>query len=114
MYSLNDYGSMIADRARMDPYAYALKAAIGPDSVVLDIGAGTGIHALLGTITNPNIDPETTDGSYELMELSSEGRDFQVTTDENGSLWFIVGTDSGFEGLTTIYYSTTSIALEPK
>ena len=47
MYSISDYGSMIADRVRMDPYAYALKQAIGPNSVVLDIGAGTGIHALL-------------------------------------------------------------------
>ena len=47
MYSLSDYGSMIADRVRMDSYAYALKQAIRPDSVVLDIGAGTGIHALL-------------------------------------------------------------------
>ena len=47
MYSLRDYGIMISDRVRMDPYAYALKAAIRPDSVVLDIGAATGIHALL-------------------------------------------------------------------
>jgi len=47
MYSLDDYGSMIADKVRMDPYAYALKAAIKPESVVLDIGAATGIHALL-------------------------------------------------------------------
>jgi SAM-dependent methyltransferase len=47
MYSLRDYGQMIADRARMDPYAFALKAVINPDSVVLDIGAATGIHALL-------------------------------------------------------------------
>lgn len=38
---------MIADKVRMDAYAYALKAAIKPDSVVLDIGAATGIHALL-------------------------------------------------------------------
>ncbi len=38
---------MIADQARMDPYAVALKAVINPDSVVLDIGAATGIHALL-------------------------------------------------------------------
>ena len=38
---------MIADKVRMDAYAYALKAAIGPDSVVLDLGAATGIHALL-------------------------------------------------------------------
>lgn len=47
MYSLSDYGSMIADSVRMDPYAYALKKAIGPDTVVLDIGAATGIHSLL-------------------------------------------------------------------
>ena len=47
LYHLNEYGQMIADQVRMDPYAYALKAAVGPDSVVLDIGAATGIHALL-------------------------------------------------------------------
>ncbi len=47
MYNLDDYGAMIADKARMDPYVYALKAAVKPDSIVLDIGAATGIHALL-------------------------------------------------------------------
>ena len=47
IYSFNDYGRMIADRVRMDTYAQALKAALTPDSVVLDIGAATGIHALL-------------------------------------------------------------------
>ena len=47
MYSISEYGSMIADKARMDPYAYALKAVVKPGSVVLDIGVATGIHALL-------------------------------------------------------------------
>jgi protein arginine N-methyltransferase 1 len=47
MYSLGDYGDMIADKVRMDPYAYALKAVVEADSVVLDIGTGTGLHALL-------------------------------------------------------------------
>jgi protein arginine N-methyltransferase 1 len=47
MYSISDYGDMIADKVRMDPYVYALKAVIGPDSVVLDIGTGAGMHALL-------------------------------------------------------------------
>ncbi len=47
MYSLSEYGNMIADKVRMDAYAYALKAAIRPDSIVLDIGAATGIHTLL-------------------------------------------------------------------
>jgi protein arginine N-methyltransferase 1 len=47
IYSIGDYGDMIADKVRMDPYAYALKSLIRPDSVVLDIGTGAGIHALL-------------------------------------------------------------------
>ncbi len=29
---------------------------------------------------------------------------FIATTDPNGELWLIVGTDSGFEGSTTVYY----------
>jgi hypothetical protein len=29
---------------------------------------------------------------------------FIATTDSNGELWLIVGTDSGFEGTTTLYY----------
>jgi len=47
VYDLTDYADMIADRVRMDAYALALKAVIKPDSVVLDIGTGPGIHALL-------------------------------------------------------------------
>jgi hypothetical protein len=40
MYSIGDYGDMIADKVRMDPYVYALKAVIETNSVVLDIGTG--------------------------------------------------------------------------
>jgi protein arginine N-methyltransferase 1 len=47
MYSIGDYGDMIADKVRMDPYVYALKAVIETNSVVLDIGTGAGMHALL-------------------------------------------------------------------
>ena len=41
IYSVGDYGEMIADKARMDPYIYALKAVIKPGTVVVDIGTGT-------------------------------------------------------------------------
>lgn len=47
LYSIFDYGSMIADRVRMDAYVQALRKHITPQSVVLDIGTGTGIFALL-------------------------------------------------------------------
>ncbi len=47
MYSLHFYGQMIADTARMDAYAAALRQTIKPDSVVLDLGCGPGVFALL-------------------------------------------------------------------
>ena len=46
-YSLKHYGDMIADRVRMSAYRRALARAIKPGAVVLDLGAGTGIMALL-------------------------------------------------------------------
>lgn len=47
-YQIISYGTMITDRPRMDAYACALRQAVDPGSVVLDIGAGTGIFSLLG------------------------------------------------------------------
>ncbi len=45
---------------------------------------------------------------YKLKTLSNENP-FTVQSDENGELWVIVGTDSGFEATTTIYYNKISI-----
>ena len=47
MYSTRAYGSMIADKVRMRAYTEALRAAVKPGDIVVDIGTGTGIFALL-------------------------------------------------------------------
>ncbi len=47
MYDLIGYGSMVADKVRTEAYARALRDAVDPGSVVLDIGTGTGLFALL-------------------------------------------------------------------
>ncbi len=47
MYSLHFYGRMIADAPRMDAYAAALRRTVKPDSVVMDLGSGPGVFALL-------------------------------------------------------------------
>src|SRR3954451_7389190 len=47
MFSLADFGSMISDRVRLDAHAAALRRIVTPTSIVLDIGAGTGIMSLL-------------------------------------------------------------------
>jgi len=46
-YRILSYGEMIADHPRMDGYAEALRQAVRPGCMVLDIGAGTGIFSLL-------------------------------------------------------------------
>ncbi|MCP4381299.1 MAG: methyltransferase domain-containing protein [Hyphomicrobiales bacterium] len=47
MYDIHTYGRMIADRPRMQAYSQALQRTIRPGSVVIDIGTGTGIVAIL-------------------------------------------------------------------
>jgi hypothetical protein len=60
---------------------------------------------VLGDFANSK-DCESSDFSYELKELSNlELPAFDVTTDGNGDAWLLLGTESGFEGTTTIYYT---------
>jgi hypothetical protein len=67
----------------------------------------------LGTLANPNIDLDTFTGEeYALMTLSSEGRNFEVVSDDQGHAWLIAGTDSGFEGPTKVYYNRIVVHME--
>jgi hypothetical protein len=43
-------------------------------------------------------------GIYQKATLSTGGRGVTVRTTASGELWLILGTDSGFEGFTKIYY----------
>src|SRR5207302_2846872 len=47
MYSLRAYGSMIADRIRVDAYAEALRRTVRQESIVAEIGTGPGVFAVL-------------------------------------------------------------------
>ncbi|MGK6350796.1 hypothetical protein [Parapedobacter sp. DT-150] len=46
---------------------------------------------------------------YTMLERTGE---FSAVTDHQGILWLIVGTDSGYEGQTTLYYSSIEVVLE--
>lgn len=37
-----------------------------------------------------------------------------LDTDDSGSVWIFVGTDSGFEGLTELYYESIKLILKPQ
>jgi protein arginine N-methyltransferase 1 len=47
MYSVLGYGNMIADAPRMEAYVSALRQAVKPESVVIDLGSGPGLFGLL-------------------------------------------------------------------
>ena len=47
MYNISAYGKMIADVPRIEAYVSALRHAIKPDSVVVDLGCGPGFFAIL-------------------------------------------------------------------
>ncbi len=47
MYSLRDYGDMLADGERFAAYRTAIAQAVQPGDVVLEIGCGLGVFALL-------------------------------------------------------------------
>ena len=56
---------------------------------------------VIGTIENSPTD--CVHLVYETKRLDSAAP-FTVRTDATGSLWLLVGTDSGFEGATSLYY----------
>lgn len=63
---------------------------------------------VLGDFSN-----DTNQDVYTLKTVENEAP-FEVTTDAMGSVWLIVGTDSGFESTTTIYYNFISATFEKR
>lgn len=61
---------------------------------------------VLGDFSN-----DTNQNEYKLKKLKAD-EILIVSTDSKGELWLIVGTDSGFEATTSIYYNTIKVKLE--
>ena len=62
---------------------------------------------VLGDITHPDAARD----AYAIKTLTNAEQPLTVTTDGEGRLWLIVGTDSGFEGFTTLYYARIAYTL---
>lgn len=61
---------------------------------------------LIGNVANG-----TDKDQYVLISKSNKDT-FSVKADSNGELWVVIGTDSGFESVTTLYYNKISILFE--
>ena len=75
--------------------------------VAPDVGA----HGVpMGTIAKPD------DGTDDYVSLSRVSHGLELTTraDDDGRIWVLFGTDSAFEGPTSIYYTSVTIFLDPQ
>ena len=64
---------------------------------------------VLGNIAHPDVQNR----EYRIKTLNNRGLPLSVTTDGEGGLWLIAGTDSGFEGLSRMYYDRIAYTLSP-
>ena len=70
----------------------------------MNIDKGSQFHGGRNMIVIGDFSNDTNKNVYALKTVTNSVP-FQARTDDNGRLWLIVGTDSGFEGITTIYYN---------
>ncbi len=61
---------------------------------------------VLGDFSN-----DTDQQVYTLKNVTNSEQEFSVMPNDAGELWIIVGTDSGFEGTTTIFYNSVRAEL---
>ena len=62
---------------------------------------------VIGNVAHPDV----FDMEYQIKTLDNVNMPLTVNADEEGRIWLIVGTDSGFEGLSAFYYSRISYQL---
>ncbi|AWL12998.1 hypothetical protein HMF8227_02546 [Saliniradius amylolyticus] len=81
----------------------------------IDIGSQShsGNDALvMGNIAVDNVD--CSGGQFEEKTLTLEdSRGLPIQTSENGDLWILLGTDSGFEGVSEVFYTSITLTLSP-
>lgn len=75
----------------------------------LNIDKGAQIADGKDAITLGNIGTGDDAVGYELITRSNANKPFTARSSDTGELWLLVGTDSGFEGLTTLYYSRINV-----
>lgn len=80
--------------------------------VVMNIDKGNQSQGGNDMVVIGNVGIPGDEFSYTLIQRDNMQQPVRVRTDDSGNLWVIIGTDSGFEGTTTLYYNTVEVFLE--
>lgn len=68
---------------------------------------------MLGHVGNEGSGCQAGQRAWELKTLASN-QAFVLNTDADGSAWLIIGTDSGFEGRSQLYYTNLKAEFTPR
>ncbi len=90
---------------------------IEPDTIIIDTAGYVAMNIDKGNQSQPGTDMDTighvgvsdTTTVYTLKTNDNLSHPFSFTTGNAGDAWFIVGTDSGFESTTAIYYTHITV-----
>jgi hypothetical protein len=89
-----------------------------PDTVIIDKGGSFVVMDIdKGNQSMPGVDMDTighvgvhdTTTVWAIKTNDNVGKPFTFTTDASGSAWFIIGTDSGFESQTELYFTMLTV-----
>ena len=102
-----------------------LETITSKTSLIIDFGGGIkkvedvsivfNSGAALATVGSIAVKDLPCDGSkYQAKTLTStSSSSLQFTSQSDGSIWLFTGTESGFEGKTTLYYQKVELELTP-
>ncbi len=81
----------------------------------MNLDKGNQSHGGVDTFVAGHIAKEFSDTSNQYARISQDNREGKVSaiSSADGSLWVFFGTDSGFEGATSLYYTRLAAILEP-
>lgn len=96
--------SAVEPKAELEDGSYRMNVDKGNQST------GGENAAVIGDVANSI--QECHETPYAMISRSTE-EPVRATTSSDGTLWVFVGTDSGFEGSTALYYEEIRIHLEP-
>lgn len=91
---------------------------IEPDTIIINKGgAYVAMNIDKGNQSQPGVDMDTighvgvtdTTTVFAMKSNDNIGHPFRFTTDQKGEAWLIIGTDSGFESKTELFYSSVTV-----
>lgn len=68
---------------------------------------------VLGDIANGKPAGGTGSAPFTIINRKNTNKPISVKTDAQGACWIVLGTDSGFEGLTRLYYDRVDVVFTP-